>query len=271
MAEIILTETASVGTPGASTVTVYADNTANPQIKFVDDNANVVQVLDTRNTAAVSGKTFTLAAGTNAVDPLTFTSGTNLTAAAAGAFEYDGVCFYSTPVASARGVSPSTMYSIVPSTNWDIAETPAAQPAFPTTGDVWTLNPSTSYFFKGQYYITKTTTSVTVAMVFATAGGSSITSIGYKVLSVNAAANAAPAASNLCFVSQATSTVVTVATTTNTVIIFEGIIRMGSGAGTLTPQIAFSTTTTAAIMAANSYISFTPIGTDTNNILGNVG
>ncbi|MFZ4620521.1 MAG: hypothetical protein ACOYNS_08175 [Bacteroidota bacterium] len=42
----------------------------------------------------------TLAAGTNSVDPLTFTSGTNLTTAAAGAVEYDGAAFYMTPDAT---------------------------------------------------------------------------------------------------------------------------------------------------------------------------
>jgi hypothetical protein len=50
----------------------------------------------------------TLAAGATGVSPLTFQSGTNLSTATAGAFEYDGKLFYSTPVS--RGVSPSMMF-----------------------------------------------------------------------------------------------------------------------------------------------------------------
>jgi len=51
----------------------------------------------------VSGAT-TLGSGTSTVAPLKFTSGTNLTTAAAGACEYDGSVFYYTPNTSNRGV-----------------------------------------------------------------------------------------------------------------------------------------------------------------------
>lgn len=50
-----------------------------------------------------------LAAGTTSLPPLQFTSGTNLSSAAAGAVEYDGTVFYSTPnTTSGRGYTPST-------------------------------------------------------------------------------------------------------------------------------------------------------------------
>lgn len=51
-----------------------------------------------------------LAAGSTSFSPLTFQSGTNLTSATAGAMEYDGKAFYSTPSAtSGRGLSPSSL------------------------------------------------------------------------------------------------------------------------------------------------------------------
>ena len=58
MAQILLAETASVTTPSAAVVAFFADNTANPQMKFTDDGGTTVQLLDTRNTATVSAKTF---------------------------------------------------------------------------------------------------------------------------------------------------------------------------------------------------------------------
>ena len=59
MAQILLAETASVATPGAAVVSLYADNTANPQMQFKDDGGTATQLLDTRNTATVTNKTLT--------------------------------------------------------------------------------------------------------------------------------------------------------------------------------------------------------------------
>ena len=59
MAEIILAETASVSTPSAANVSIFADNTANPQLKFTDDGGTTVQIADARNTMTMAAKTFT--------------------------------------------------------------------------------------------------------------------------------------------------------------------------------------------------------------------
>lgn len=82
MAQIILAETASVSTPSASKVALYADNTANPQLKFTDDGANVRTIADSNNTVTLANKTFTapvlgVATGTSvAVTGLITSSGT---------------------------------------------------------------------------------------------------------------------------------------------------------------------------------------------------
>jgi hypothetical protein len=325
MSFLILNEQASApSTPASAKVTLYVDNTANPILKFVDDNGLVVNQLDDRNTVTATNKTFTtptlttplisagltasgsgandfsastgtfktstgantlsgattmaatkaltLAAGTATAGqaPLYFVSGTNLTAAAVGAVEFDGTCFYSTPVASARGLSPSTMFSIVPAGDFTLATTSGVQAAFPTTGDVWTLAATTAYFFEGTYYITHSTTTCTCAMAFATGGGASITSIYYTALSVINAADGAPAAPVMTWVDTNASTVVTATSTVGWAIRFQGILRMNA-AGTITPQVNWSANTTAPVMKVNSYIKFTPLGTNTTNILGNVG
>lgn len=214
--------------------------------------------------------TRTLAAGTTTTAPITFTAGTNLTTAAVGAMEFDGTCFYSTPVASARGLNVSTMFSIVPAGDFSLATTSGVQSAFPATGDVWTLAASTAYFFEGAYYITHSTTTCTAAMAFATGGGASITSIYYTALSVINAADGAPAAANMTWVDTNASTVVAPTSTVGWAIRFQGILRMNAG-GTITPQINWSANTTAPVMKVNSFIKFTPLGTSTTNILGNVG
>jgi len=273
MSQLILNE--NTGTPtqaSATTVKVYVDNTATPQIKMVDDANTVTTLLDGANVfaTAVTGKLFTLAAGTNTVAALKLTSGTNLTTAAAGALEYDGTCFYCSPVASARGLWPSTMYSIVPAGDFALLTTSGVQSAFPTTGDVWTLQASTAYFFEGHYQITKTTTTITVAMAFAAASGLTVTSIEYMAWSLTGAVNTASASFVACNVNQIASTVINATSTAAVAIWFKGIIRVANG-GTLTPQVNWSANTTAPVMKVDSFITFTPLGTNTNNILGNVG
>ena len=68
------------------------------------------------NALAVTGtttlsSTLTTAAGTASVAPVVLTSGTLLTAAAAGALEYDGVCSYETnETTSGRGLIPVEQY-----------------------------------------------------------------------------------------------------------------------------------------------------------------
>lgn len=227
--------------------------------------------LASQTTANTFTSSNTLAAGTTSLSPLTFQSGTNLTSASAGAMEYDGKVFYSTPVASARGVSPSTMYSIVASAGFALSTAAGVQACFATTGDVWTLAASTTYIIEGHYIIQEATNAVSVALAFALGGSASVTDIKYFVSAMNSAANTLNATNAMTEVTQVASTVVTASLAGNKNIFFKGLIRMNVG-GTVTPQINFSGTAAGTpTMLATSYIMFTPIGTDTNNIIGNVG
>lgn len=224
--------------------------------------------ITTVNATTVVPATVTPSAGTASVAPIVLTAGTNLTSAAAGAIEKDANCFYSTPIASARGVSPSTMYAIVEAGDFALATTSGVQSCFPATKDVWTLAASTTYLFEGVYYITHSTTSCTAAMAFA-AAGLTVTDIRYEARSTIVAENGAPAATTSTFVGQIASTVVAPTSTVGWVIAFKGLLRTNAG-GTLTPQINWSANTTVPVMKASSYIMFTPLGTNTNNTVGNV-
>src|SRR5437773_9412218 len=147
----------------SGTTTISTSETTDRTVTLPDATDTLI---GKATTDTLTNKTF--GAGTASQAPIYFTSGTNLTAAAAGANEYDGTVFYSTPVASARGLSPSTMFSIVPAGDFSLQTAAGVQSAFPTTGDVWTLAATTAYFFEGVYYITKTTGSITTALAFAT-------------------------------------------------------------------------------------------------------
>ena len=209
-----------------------------------------------------------LVAGGVADAPLKFTAGTNLSAAEAGAVEFDGKVFYLTPVA--RGVAMANMFAIVPAGGFALSTAAGVQSCFPAATDVWTLAASTTYHFRGMYTIQKATNSITVALAFALGGGASVTSIRYVAQAHLGADNATQTTGNRTVITQVASTVVTAAGTANAVIIFEGIIRMNAG-GTVTPQINFSGTAAGTpTMLAGSYIMFSPLGTDTVASVGNV-
>ncbi len=255
-------------TAQAVVISTAAQTTGGSTLTIPDQAGASSSFVFTTLAQALSAKTVSLSAGTTAVPAVKFASGQNLTVATAGALEYDGVVFYGTPTAGARALNVNRQFSIVPAGDFSLATTSGVQSAFPTTGDVWTLDATTAYFFKGVYYITHTTSTCTVGLAFPTSG--SVTSIGYKVNSViQAAGNGAPAAPVTTYVNQITSTVVTATSTDGWMIEFEGILRM-NGAGTITPQINFSGNTTAPVMKVNSWIQFEALGTNTQNVLGAV-
>lgn len=221
-------------------------------------------------TEALSNKTLTLASGTTATAPLKMTSGTNLTTATAGALEYDGKVFYATPVAGARGVNINTMYSIITSGNFALSTATGVQSCFPAAGDVWTLEASTSYFFEGQYQITKSGTTTTLGLAFALAGGATITKINYWAMGQINAKNTTTTTQSTAYVDQVAVTSILATGTVGCFVQFNGIIRMNAG-GTVTPQISFMTgSPTSPTMIAGSYIAFTPIGSNTQDQQGNV-
>jgi len=164
-------------------------------------------------------------------------------------------------------------FSIVPSGNFGLSAASGVQSAFPTTGDVWTFAANTAYFFEGFYDIsTGSTTTKTIALAFAAAGGGSITSCKYFAIGQKVAINTTGTTQSSCAVDTNASTVILpTGTETRSWIHFKGILRMNA-AGTITPQINFSANPGGTnTMNVNSYIRFTPIGSDTTNIAGPVG
>lgn len=210
-----------------------------------------------------------LAAGTTTRPSFRQIAGTNETTPTAGDHEYDGVVFYSNPIAAERGISISKMF-VNTVAGFNLQAATGVQSAFDTGMDVWTLAGSTTYRFRGMYSIPKSGNTCTIALAFALGGGASIDSIKYVVSSHGAAVNVTSTTSNKTEIAQVATTVVTATTIARQVIEFEGTIRMNAG-GTVTPQIDFSAIPTSPSMGINSYIEFERIGLNTVTQVGNVG
>ncbi len=209
--------------------------------------------------------------GNAAVAPLQFTSGTNLSTAAAGALEYDGVVLYGTPQAQQRGVLDASHFVCLVN-SYTANDSSSAQKVFnsPTNGTV-TLPATTSYFFEAVYYITRSlgSTSHTLSTLFAVS--SALTACSYTADTTSTASNILGTVSRI-YATGSGATVVTAASTAtneNITVVLKGVIRTGS-ATTFIPQIQYSSAPGGApTILAGSYFKLTPIGSDTVVSVGN--
>jgi hypothetical protein len=230
---------------------------------------------------AVSGiKNVTLAAGTATVDPLTFTAGTNLTTAAAGAVEYDGNAFYATALASARQQVDAEQYILQgadssAASNAGLDSATAAQVFVSPAGGQVTLTAGKTYCFEGMYLLTNTgTTSHTWATVL---GGTATFSAGsgYFATGNSGTTASTPATGSLQgFISSttlSTPVVVTAASTSATEqvsVLIKGTLVINAG-GTLIPQMKASarpggTGTPGVVVKAGSYFRIWQMGNATS-------
>lgn len=172
---------------------------------------------------------------------------------------------------SGTGFIPSVSFAIITGGDFTLVDSNADQNAFPTTQDVWALQGLTTYYFEGTYYITSGAVSHSIATGFALGGGASITSILYSTLSWPVPINIAVTTQTTAMITTEATTAVNAAGATATQYVrFYGHIRMNAG-GTVTPLIKFSAAPGGTnLMKLNSYIRFTPVGTNTVAQLGNV-
>jgi hypothetical protein len=210
-------------------------------------------------------------AGTVTYAPLVYTSGTNLTTAAAGAMEYDGKVFYGTGQAGQRGVM-ATQHFIALTVDYTGSNVNTAQQVFNSpAGGIITLPASTSYFLEAVYYITRAagTTSHTLSTLFALGG--TLTSIAYTADTTSTTGNVLGTVSRI-YATAATATAVTAASTSateNITVVIRGMVRTNT-AGTFIPQIQYSAAPGGApTILANSYLRLIPIGTNTVASVGN--
>ncbi len=212
-------------------------------------------------------------AGTATVPALSFSSGTNMTTAGAGAFEYDGVSFYGTPSASNRGVLDTTHFMVL-AADYLANDSSAAQKVFNigTSGlGAISLPSGTSYFMEAVYYITRGvgSNSHTLSTLFAVSAA--LTGITYTADTTSTTGNTLGAVSRI-YGTSVTAVVVTAASvsaTENITVVIRGIVRTNA-ATTFTPQIQYSSAPGGApTVLTNSYIRLTPIGNNAVTFVGN--
>ena len=212
-------------------------------------------------------------AGTATVPALSFATGTNMTTAGAGAFEYDGVTFYGTPSASNRGVLDTTHFMVL-AADYLANDSSSAQKVFNigTSGlGAISLPSGTSYFMEAVYYITRGvgSNSHTLSTLFAVSNA--LTGITYTADTTSTTGNTLGAVSRI-YGTATTAVTVTGASTSsseNITVVIRGIVRTNA-ATTFTPQIQYSSAPGGApTILTNSYIRLTPIGNNSVTFVGN--
>jgi hypothetical protein len=209
-------------------------------------------------------------AGTTTVAPLKFTSGTNLTTAAAGAMEYDGKVFYGTHVANSRGTIPTEQFCCSTST-LTLGNNTTLQKVFNTsTNGALTVAAATTYFFECMLNLSSMSgTSGNMGFSIVGAGTATFTSAGWQALGVDATTltTAAAAGGSYSASQTATGNIVTAQTGTAVTVLIKGIFRINAG-GTIIPSVQL-TNAAAAVVGVNSWFKCTPVGTNTVTTVGN--
>jgi hypothetical protein len=212
-------------------------------------------------------------AGTATVPALSFATGTNMTTAGAGVFEYDGTAFYATPNASNRGVLDTTHFMAL-AVDYIGSDSSTAQKVFNLgTGAAGaiTLPGSTSYFMEAIYYITRSVGSNSHNLSTLFALGAALTGITYTADTTSTTGNTLGAVSRI-YGTAATAVAVTGASTSSTeniTVVIRGIVRTNAST-TFTPQVKYDAAPGGApTFLAGSYIRLTPIGTNAVTFVGN--
>jgi hypothetical protein len=210
-----------------------------------------------------------LAAGTTTTAPLEFTSGSFLTSSTAGAVEYNGQIFTSSPVALKRGLSPSTMLRYNTGTT-SIANTSTNAQAWLGAANI-TVAGSTAYSFRGRFRLFRTAGTVSRILRTQFGGTATLTAINYSVTANNTSGQVVTALSGV-YVQSAAAFSITAANASanvNNFVNMEGVAQINA-AGTFIPQLSFSATPGGtATIAEGAYFEMTPIGV--NNAVINIG
>jgi hypothetical protein len=211
----------------------------------------------------VSGGSLTAAVGTATLAPLKLQSGTNLTTAAAGAFEYDGAAPYFSVAASTRGVLATEQLMLL-SSAYTLTSQTAAQKLFNGSTNGAVTLPAGTYQFECMFSLSSM--SATSGSFGFALGGTATKTESWRATAVKAA----PATANSdqeTYNTAANTTLVAANTTTTGYATIRGIIRV-TVAGTIIPQVSLGVAA-AAVVGANSYFKISPLGGSAVVTVGN--
>ena len=213
------------------------------------------------------GASIQAAAGTSALAPLYFSSGTNLTAAAAGAMEYDGAVPYFDVAANQRGVMATESF-INPTATYTLTSQTAAQALFNVVTNGTITLPLGTYQFECMFALASMSGS-SGSFGFALGGTAVIGSRYHTIASMPASILNTATATYQTWASGASPTTSLTANSTNGngVAFIKGIVRVTT-AGTLIPQVSL-TSAAAAVVQLDSYFKIAPLGSQTVTSVGN--
>ena len=217
------------------------------------------------DTAITAFDTIVPATGTATVAPVTFASGTNLTTPVAGSVEYDGVVPYFTPSASSREVLLPEAYEMLSSSYTLTSQTAAQKLLNGTTNGTITV-PVGTFEFECQFSLTSvSTTSGTFG--FALGGTATFTQAWWSNAVLAPTSLGTPASPQMTYNTAADTTLTTAGTAGEGEATINGVVRV-TVAGTIIPQVSL-TVAAAAVVGANSFCRFRPVGAAAVTNVGN--
>jgi hypothetical protein len=201
-----------------------------------------------------------LVAGTTALAPIDFATGTLTTSANSGTAEYDGKSLYFTPIGTQRGIVPGMQYYRLDS-GLAGANVNTAQSLF---GVGVTLSAGTVYAFEILVALAKAAGTTSHTIGFGYGGTATVNNIMWEFASrFDNAPTSLTGSSNFGYVTATTNTTLTAATTTAAVYYYgghKGTISVNAG-GTFIPQYTLSAAPGGAYTTvAGSYMLIYPIG-----------
>ena len=155
------------------------------------------------------------------------------------------------------------------SSDVSLANVSTAQNVFTSASDTVSLKANTTYIMNGQYIIQSGTTTHTTAVGFLYGGGVTA-AMTFSTINHPAAAGTISRAQDSAFFDSISGGVInSTSTSARQVIILNGMVKTNSIGCTLTPQITFSALPGGTNLTKfGSYISFTPVGTNTATSIG---
>ena len=207
-------------------------------------------------------------AGTATLAPFKLVSGTNLTTASAGAFEYDGKCFYAT-TSNGRTLLAGEHFAMVATTR-TISNVTTDQAVFDSANDSIVLAANTAYVFEGFYRVISGTTTHTTAMSFIESGIGTLGTWYWLAINHGAAAGTVSRAQDTTvFTSAAGGATNSTSVSALTTIWFRGVVETTTDSVAVIPNIKFSAQPGGTNqIGVGSFIKFAPVGTDSVQSVG---
>lgn len=252
------------GSPNTLTrATILASSNSGAAVSWASGTKNISLTVDASWFTAPTVNTVNINAGTTTVAPLSLTPGSLLSSPYAGAGEYDGICFYDTPSSACRGVRVNQQYCVQQVTHTLTSQT-AAQKLFNTSTNGALTLPTGTFEFSCAFSLSSMSTS-SGTFGFAFGGTATVTQRWWAQACVGTVTTAT--ANQGTYNVAANTSLSTSGTSGTGYCTIEGVLIV-TAAGTIIPEVSL-THAAAAVVGIGSYFFISPLGSSSNNSVGN--